>query len=407
MIKNNLSYNDLFNHVEKIEKVLLIAVGRAGSDFFHSLLDEHSQIVQFPGYLNIHEFWNKSLCKNSVNDIIHEFIWSTSSSHHIGIFKSYYNKTERWEQLGDNRDEYFEVNIDIFINHFICLMNKKKLNSKNFFIAIHTAYALTIGIDINKTKILFYNIHHIVKLKDFKKDFDKFSIIATIRYPINTISSSVNNYLQNSEQSSYGISMGNILSRIYYETEEIDEYSIDITIIKLEDLHIFSVEILNNFCKKYKLEFQNSLMKSTFGGKKWWGDRVSGKFLDGFNNNITKDKGDENFFWYDRFMIESILYDRMNHYSYKPLNNLAKFKFMYIITFIIILLPMRLELRLFYFNLKKLKNQFTLSGFIYTFVYSIIFYIKRILINYKFLYKSITGYIKLPKFFSKYNIKEG
>ena len=33
--------------------VLLAAGGRAGSDFFHSLLDGHSQILQFPGYLRI------------------------------------------------------------------------------------------------------------------------------------------------------------------------------------------------------------------------------------------------------------------------------------------------------------------------------------------------------------------
>ena len=35
--------------------VLLVAGGRAGSDFFHSLLDEHSQILQFPGALKIDE----------------------------------------------------------------------------------------------------------------------------------------------------------------------------------------------------------------------------------------------------------------------------------------------------------------------------------------------------------------
>ena len=33
--------------------ILLTAGGRAGSDFFHSLLDSHSQILQFPGYLRV------------------------------------------------------------------------------------------------------------------------------------------------------------------------------------------------------------------------------------------------------------------------------------------------------------------------------------------------------------------
>ena len=33
--------------------LLLVAGGRAGSDLFHSLLDEHSQILQFPGQFKI------------------------------------------------------------------------------------------------------------------------------------------------------------------------------------------------------------------------------------------------------------------------------------------------------------------------------------------------------------------
>ena len=35
--------------------VLLTAGGRAGSDFFHSLLDGHTQILQFPGYLRVNK----------------------------------------------------------------------------------------------------------------------------------------------------------------------------------------------------------------------------------------------------------------------------------------------------------------------------------------------------------------
>ena len=33
--------------------VFLVGGGRAGSDFFHSLIDGHSQIIQFPGYLRV------------------------------------------------------------------------------------------------------------------------------------------------------------------------------------------------------------------------------------------------------------------------------------------------------------------------------------------------------------------
>ena len=35
--------------------LVLVAGGRAGADLFHSLLDEHSQILQFPGILEINK----------------------------------------------------------------------------------------------------------------------------------------------------------------------------------------------------------------------------------------------------------------------------------------------------------------------------------------------------------------
>jgi len=36
-----------------VKIILLVAGGRAGSDFFHSLIDGHSQILQFAGYLRV------------------------------------------------------------------------------------------------------------------------------------------------------------------------------------------------------------------------------------------------------------------------------------------------------------------------------------------------------------------
>ena len=47
--------------------LLLIAGSRSGSDFFQSLLDSHSQILQFPGELRIDENFKKMLCYKEAN----------------------------------------------------------------------------------------------------------------------------------------------------------------------------------------------------------------------------------------------------------------------------------------------------------------------------------------------------
>ena len=54
--------------------VFLVAGGRAGSDFFHSLVDGHSQIIQFPGFLRIDEKLSLVLNSKTSNEIVKYFI---------------------------------------------------------------------------------------------------------------------------------------------------------------------------------------------------------------------------------------------------------------------------------------------------------------------------------------------
>ena len=53
--------------------LLLVAGGRAGADFFHSLLDGHSQILQLPGYLRVDKL-HHVLNENDSYEIAKKFI---------------------------------------------------------------------------------------------------------------------------------------------------------------------------------------------------------------------------------------------------------------------------------------------------------------------------------------------
>ena len=53
--------------------VLLVTGGRGGSDFFHGLLDNHDQILQFPGILRINKkFYD--IFTTDAEDIAKKFI---------------------------------------------------------------------------------------------------------------------------------------------------------------------------------------------------------------------------------------------------------------------------------------------------------------------------------------------
>ena len=54
--------------------LLLVAGSRSGSDFFQSLLDDHSQILQFPGKLLTDNNFNEMLNLKDLNKIPEKFI---------------------------------------------------------------------------------------------------------------------------------------------------------------------------------------------------------------------------------------------------------------------------------------------------------------------------------------------
>ena len=57
-----------------MKTIILIAGGRAGSDFFQSLLDGRSQILQFPGKLLTDNNFNGMLNLKDLNKIPEKFI---------------------------------------------------------------------------------------------------------------------------------------------------------------------------------------------------------------------------------------------------------------------------------------------------------------------------------------------
>ena len=114
--------------------VLLVAGGRAGSDFFHSLLDEHSQILQFPGALKIDENLNEILDLKSLKDISNRFIKSYPQ-----FFDSRKLKNERWDKLGKKK---------------ICIL---KLIKKNFIKTLLNYQKIKLTISISFLNI--YTMH--------------------------------------------------------------------------------------------------------------------------------------------------------------------------------------------------------------------------------------------------------
>ena len=79
--------------------IFLVAGGRGGSDYFQGLLDDHSEIMQFPGFLYLEKSFFKifNLESDKIKDIPKLFIKS-----HPHFFDSRILTKERHDKLGEN-----------------------------------------------------------------------------------------------------------------------------------------------------------------------------------------------------------------------------------------------------------------------------------------------------------------
>ena len=136
------------------------------------------------------------------------------------------------------------------------------------------------------------------------------------------------------------------INRVFNSIKEAVLLNKKIHIIKLDILHKKNKFIMRQICKILKIKFNKSLTQSTYMGKKWWGDKLSVKFLDGVNKNFSE-KIENSLFYpkdinYLNYYLKSIL-KKYNYTTKSQLNNFNKF------------LPLKIEILIWTRLIKLLK----------------------------------------------------
>ena len=295
--------------------LLLVAGGRAGSDFFQSLLDNHSQILQFPGVLLANNL-EKIINSRSNREIAINFV-----KKYPHFFDSKIQKLERWNKLGKNKNQSFTVNKKKFIESFLFFSKDKELNKKDILINFHKAYAKARNIDLSKKKILFIHTHLLSLTKLFIKIFDlkNFELIHTIRHPLSSISSSIKSWLNYKAGSNF------FPKDLFFQLDLVlkcinDLKKINIVhVFQLEKIHTQNIKLMRGFCKKFKIKYEKILTKSTKNGLTWWGDSVSKRWIPGVNKKFTITIDERYFYKRDLQYIEFLAADIIKKYDYSTL----------------------------------------------------------------------------------------
>ncbi len=316
--------------------ILAVAGSRSGMEFLLSLLDGHTEILQFPGVLRGNKRLNEILSFKNPNHVSHNF---------LSTYKHFFDSRdcnqgepaslERHDQLGENKNKHYKVNKKKFKNFFNLLSKKKNFQEIKIenLINLHKAYALSLGKKLKKKKILLINSHLIDYLKFYNNNILNnidYEIIHTIRHPLSALSSPLrwlkfNNGKEFTPRSIYfhlDLVINGIMNLKFFKKKLI--------LIKLEDLHLNNEKILKKFCNEIGIKYEKKMKKSTFNGLKWWGDKISKKNLNGVNKNFKISFDINNFYNKDLFFFQKKMQRFLIKYSYdEPKISVKKYSFFY------------------------------------------------------------------------------
>ena len=351
--------------------LLLVTGARGGSDFFQSLLDDHSQIIQFPGILRIDDHFSEMLNYSDPDKISKKFI-----KLYPYFFNSKLEMIERRGFLGINKNKSFKVNTKIFIKNFHNLLKKEKKISKIKILKnLHMAYSLTKKEKKCRKKIIFIHTHIVDYTKKFLKIINKenITIIHTMRNPISAINSPVKNWLKYKKGKYF------FAKDLYFQLDVVFNGISDLKnlkrktfVIQLEKVHTQHKKVMKDFCRIFQIKYEKCMEKPTYFGMQWWGDAVSKKWVSGVNKNFKINIDKDIFFSRDIQFFEYVGKKIIKFYKYKLFYPNSKFYFNFY--------PMKCELLVWKNTLvhKKWKHILSIP----------FFYLKRIFLINKFMVKS-------------------
>ena len=315
------------SHCRSLDILCLLTVTRAGSKFFHSLLDDHPNVVCFPRKFNFYSFWRTVSRQNSnLPDIIDTFL-HRYDHFFAGNRWSKFTRYERTTELGASRNETFWVDENLFRERVSSLLEKTSITSRSLFLALHFAYMEARGKSIPDRVLLLYHIHDAILEEELRlctEDFPKCRALVTTKNPLLSLDSIFNLMKSQNRISSKRLYV-HFCATVYDASNLLSNFSVmPIKVLPFERLHTNSKDVMDHLCSWLKLDWKESLLSSTIHGKLWWGNGMAPR--NGFRRNWPAYTFDETtgFRANDWKLFYNLTKFRMRHYGYVSYKDAAQ-----------------------------------------------------------------------------------
>jgi hypothetical protein len=349
----------------KIKMVALsLFISGAGTKLLQSQMGNSKEIMTLPSYPLLYfyphwETWVKKYKKLSITQIYGLII-----KHHESIIDS--KKIIGFNgltNLGKAKNKSIKISKNKFKRFFFEYLKNKSINSKNTLLGIHYAFHKSRGKNFSKIKYILYHVHNFEYFKRYLiKDFPNTKLILITRNPLQNfwrraytnIQIEKKRYDYSDQEYLKNFTYLNLLDQIFIDVDHIDKNLTNKTsnkIIKFEDLKTSNLYTVKNIYNFLKIKFKKRDLIPRFLGLEWWSHKnykgYSSKKI--FVPKLNLDPEDEKkFFFYEKIVLEILFYSFYKKFKYKSSIN----KFLLFIFPLIILLPTKYGINLFFSRLK-------------------------------------------------------
>jgi hypothetical protein len=273
MKKNTINKKDYLS-IKKLRVVNLATFGHNGVDWMHSLLDGHPDILIMPAfsfYRSLHRLRFRDEKFKNIKKITFKEISKEITKQFY--FEKMYQTQRRKFIFSLKQKKEFEISL---YSYLIYSKNKKKNFEKNIFFGIHHAFCKIHKININNKKIIVIQEHVPWHSFKYEKTFNS-KFIYIMRDPRAALAGAFVRFRKhfkkemNPLQFDYSLFYWNYAIS-FYKSLIAKKTSKKMIVIKNEDMHNNLKKTQKNLCKFLKIDFNKTLLNSTFMKKKWFGE---------------------------------------------------------------------------------------------------------------------------------------
>ena len=319
--------DDDWKRANSLEKMILLNyIGRSGSYYFTTLLDNHPELIVMPFKILYNPFEKiTALCYCYPHGIDIEKLIQAFAP----VSCMNYNTHMLNFQVGDDNIIYPEGYVEKYLNMIRKLVlieveNNDGIVSESFLIKVqYYSHMIAMGIKSDFHNRIPYMVNPIhttdpLIIKFYQSMFPKVMQIATVRNPITSFASLMAGMKRMNMLTNHVIMR--LLNYTFSNPAIADEQIAETTVlVRLEDLNTTPKQCMKSLCDILDIEWDKILLKNTLNGKTFYdsydGSNKSGKQTGPRTSGITKTY-EEYLSTFDKFRLEAIFYHSLKAFGY-------------------------------------------------------------------------------------------